>query len=262
MILLLGGTKDSREIAERLLQEGYPVVGTVTTLYGRKLLEQIEKIKVYCSKLNESSFYALIDREKITMILDATHPYATEISKLAMEISKIRKIPYVRFERESIQYKNVKEVKNAKEAAAFLKNTQGNIMLTTGSKNLESFVEKIERKRLYARVLPIPEVIEKCSKLGMDAGHIIGMQGPFQKQFNQALYRQYNIQYMVTKESGEVGGTLEKIQGALELGIKVLMIQRPPMDYQRVFHTIAETINVIIEEEKHSGKGIVDCRTW
>ncbi|SJZ42289.1 cobalt-precorrin-6A reductase [Garciella nitratireducens] len=262
MILLLGGTKDSREIAKRLLQEGYLIVGTVTTPYGKKLLEEIEKVKVYCISLNEFCFYELIHKEKITLILDATHPYATEISKLAMKVSKREGIPYIRFERRPIQYKNIIMLKDIEEAVKFLKNTQGNIMLTIGSKNLEPFVKQIERKRFYVRVLPTPEVIAKCNKLGIDIGHIIGMQGPFSKELNQALYKQYHIQYMITKESGEIGGTLEKVQAALELGIQILMIERPSIEYEKIFYNIEKLIDAIKEEERKNGKRLVNCRAW
>lgn len=262
MILLLGGTKDSREIAKGLLQEGYPVVGTVTTPYGKKLLEENKGMKVYCTELDESSFCHLILKEKITLILDATHPYATEISKLAMKISTKSKIPYMRFERGSLDHRDVIAVKDISQAAEFLEGTTGNILITTGSKNLKPFVNNIERDRLYARVLPTPEVIEKCNTLGIDARHIIGMQGPFGKELNQAFYKQYDIQYMVTKESGKIGGTPEKIQGALELGIKVLLIQKPSIEYPKVFHSIDQIINTINKEEKHSGQGIINCGTW
>lgn len=245
MILLLGGTKDSREIAKRLLQEGYPLVGTVTSNYGKKLLEENEGMRVYCTRLSEEGFYDLIHREGITYILDATHPYATEISKLAIKVSKKKKIPYLRYERESLHHEGVIVLKDIIQAAEFLENTQGNILLTTGSKNLEPFTRRVGKDRLYVRVLPTPEVIQKCSDLGIDAGHIIGMQGPFQKILNQAMYKQYKISYMVTKDSGQIGGTQEKIQGALELGVQVLLIQKPFIKYPNVFHTIDEVIHII-----------------
>ncbi|MBS4535482.1 cobalt-precorrin-6A reductase [Clostridium sp. D2Q-14] len=248
MILVLGGTKDGRNIAKKLLDEDYEVIVTVTTEYGQEIMGNNEGIKVLKDRLDQVKLKELIINEDIKVIIDGTHPYAIEISKLAMEISKKMKIPYFRFEREAVVYKNVIEVEGFKEATEILKDTRGNIVLTTGSKNLDIFVENIEKNRIYARVLPTSEVIEKCEGLGINAGHIIGIQGPFSKELNKALFHKYSIKYMVTKESGDTGGTLEKIGGALELGIKVVLIKRPNIVYKNVFNNIDEIIKKIKEE--------------
>lgn len=242
---MLGGTKDGRNIAKRLLDENYKVIVTVTTEYGQEIMGNEEGMKVFRDKLDELKFKNIIINEGIESIIDGTHPYATEISKLAMNISKDMNIPYFRFERKSKSYKDVIEVEDFRGAVEFLKDTKGNIMLTTGSKNLGIFADNIEKNRLYARVLPTSGVIKRCEEFGINAGHIIGLQGPFSKGLNKVLFHQYSIEYMVTKESGDTGGTLQKIQGALELGIKVVLIKRPNVSYRNGFNNIDELIEEI-----------------
>lgn len=248
MILVLGGTKDGRDISRNILDMGYKVIVTVTTEYGQELLGKEDRMKVYCYKLEESSFKDIVNKEKIKIIVDATHPYATEISKLAMSISNQMDIPYMRFERKGIHHGDVIEVNDFEEAVEYLKYTKGNIMLTTGSKNLDIFAKNLEKERLYARVLPTSNVIERCEGLGINAGHIIGIQGPFDKELNKSLFNQYNIDYMVTKESGNTGGTSEKIQGAIELGIKVVLVKRPKIVYRNTFCDLDKLIKKIKEE--------------
>lgn len=246
MILVLSGTRDGRDIVKKLLDRGQGVVVTVTTKYGQELLGNEENMKVYCDKLDKSSFKKLIYTENIKAIIDATHPYATEISKLAMVVSGEMNIAYKRYERKSEYHKGVLRVKNHKEAANLLKDVKGNIMLTTGSKNIEGYSRIIEKNRLYVRVLPTSNVLSKCEDLGISANHILGLQGPFSVELNKALFKEYDIAYMVTKESGSTGGTSEKIQSALDLGIKVILIDRPNIKYINVYEDIQKLIDSLI----------------
>ena len=100
--------------------------------------------------------------------------------------------------------------------------------LTTGSKELKAFTALPDfEKRLYARVLSTPEVATMAASLGFVGKHLICMQGPFSKELNTAMLKQFDAAYLVTKDSGKVGGFEEKLLSAREAGAKVILIGRP-----------------------------------
>ena len=105
---------------------------------------------------------------------------------------------------------------------------QGNVLLTTGSKELAGFTGmKDYQNRLYARVLSLPNVMKACAELGFEGKHLIGMQGPFSRELNAAMLRQYDCRYLVTKDTGKVGGFQDKIDAALECDAVPVIIGRP-----------------------------------
>jgi precorrin-6A/cobalt-precorrin-6A reductase len=77
--------------------------------------------------------------------------------------------------------------------------------------------------------------MEKCEVLGVEQKNIIAMQGPFSREMNEALYRQYGTTVMVTKESGKIGSVDEKVETALQMGIDVVLISRPEIEFGTVF---------------------------
>jgi len=123
-----------------------------------------------------------------------------------------------------------------------LSKNRGNVLLTTGSKTLGDYLNALETSRIYARVLPVPKVMEKCKELGLPPGQILGMQGPFSMEFNRSTLKEYNIEALVTKDSGLTGGVPEKIQGALEAKVQIIIIERPAVAYPIVFIDIEALI--------------------
>ena len=115
---------------------------------------------------------------------------------------------------------------NTAEAAAFLAGTEGNILLTTGAKELPAFAA-LDKTRLFARVLPTHEGIAACEALGIPHRNIIAMQGPFGTALNCAVMEQYHIAWLVTKDGGRAGGFAEKLEAARRTGAKVALIRRP-----------------------------------
>lgn len=246
-ILVLGGTKDSREIIKRLLENNYYVIATTASNYGKELIEGNNKLQVIAKKMDNYEMNDLIRKHKISIIVDATHPYAKYVSENAIRAAMESNIKYIRFERESIKnrYKNIREFENYDDVVKYLDNKKENVLITTGSNNLEIFYDNLDSKYLYIRILPTAKVIEKCEKLGALPNKIIAMQGPFTKELNCAIYKQFNIKYMVTKDSGLIGGTIEKIDSAIENNIEVLLINRPKLEYVNKYYSISNMIDVI-----------------
>lgn len=248
MILVLGGTSDSIEICNLLNQNKFDYVVSVTTSYGEKLAKQCTE-KVILKKLTLEDMVDYISKNNITKIIDATHPYAVEVSTNAIEASQITNIDYIRFERKSlikdIDYKNKYIVNNIDEACDIANKIGNNIFIGTGSKNLYIYKEKIKNKNLIPRVLPTSEVLISCEELGFNADNIIAMKGPFSIDMNESTYKQYNIDLVITKESGIAGGFLEKIKACENLNIPVIIIKRKEMNYPNTIGKIQDLIGLI-----------------
>ena len=117
---------------------------------------------------------------------------------------------------------------DSKACAKALEETRGNILLTTGSKELPIYCQNEQvKERLYVRVLPGQESMSICVAQDINKSRIIAMQGPFSQKLNEALIEQFDIKYLVTKESGRVGGLDEKILAAKNCGIDTYLIGSP-----------------------------------
>lgn len=120
------------------------------------------------------------------------------------------------------------EADSMEEAAKLLEKMEGNILVTTGSKELEALRGLPGfSKRIFARILPQPEMMQKCMEMGLPGRHIICMQGPFSEEMNYAMLRETNARILLTKESGAAGGFPEKLRGAKRAGAAVVVVKRP-----------------------------------
>ncbi len=250
MILLLGGTIDSREIARKLNEKNIDFITTIVSEYG-KFLASKNSENVVKEIMDKDRIISFIKENSVDLIIDATHPFAKNISENAIEASKECDIGYFRFERPDISFsKNNKVffVDNLFEASKKGKEIGTNILLTIGSRGLSEFRELIEFKNVYARVLPEINSIKACEDSGITTGNIIAMQGPFSFEFNNLIIREKQIDLIITKESGSAGGTIQKITSAEESGINIIIIKRPEVLYPIVFKDIEKLIIKIMED--------------
>ena len=101
MILVLGGTSDSIEICNLLNKQNLSYFVSVTTAYGEELARRCTD-KVLLKKLTIEDMVDFIKENKIDKVIDATHPYAVEVSTNAIKACELSNIKYIRFERESL----------------------------------------------------------------------------------------------------------------------------------------------------------------
>ena len=227
-VIVFAGTTEGYEISRFLSENQLPVLACVATEYGSKSLQENSCLHVQAGRLDEQQMRNLFFREKPELVLDATHPYAAEVTQNIRKACEETGVSYTRILRTGSEQQNAVYVRDAKEAAEYLEGTEGNVLLTTGSKELAVFTSVSDyNKRLFARVLSLPSVIESCQALGFEGRNLIAMQGPFSKELNQAMLEQYQCKYLVTKDSGKAGGFLEKIQAAEALGVTAVIIGRP-----------------------------------
>jgi precorrin-6Y C5,15-methyltransferase (decarboxylating) len=155
----------------------------------------------------------------------------------------------LRSEGEGSHDSDIIPVPDVAAAAEYLKDTKGNVLVATGSKELAKFTE-IEgyRDRIFARVLSLPSVAEACAKLGFEGRNIVCMQGPFCEELNYGMLKQVDAAYMVTKDSGSPGGFEEKLRAARRAGTKTILVGRPKCDeglsYSQVLKYLEEKTDV------------------
>lgn len=186
--------------------------------------------------------------------VDASHPYAENVSKNGIAACRRTGVPYIRYERQStpVTYENVHYVPDSEAAAKKAAELGKRIFLTTGSRNLEVFAksEYLRDCTLTVRLLPTSEVLTLCENLGFTPKQIIAIQGPFSKDLNEAMFKQYEAQVIVTKNSGTIGGADTKFAAAEALGLPVVLIDRPKVQYGHVAQTFDEVLAFIRQHEE------------
>lgn len=229
-VLIFAGTKEGREITEFLGNNRVSVLACVATSYGRELINENEYIRVSDERLDARQMAELIKKENPEVVIDATHPYAADVTGNVKEACCECSKEYLRLVREAydISDENVVYAESVADAVSKLEGTQGNILAATGSKELAQYTKLSGyRERVFARVLSLPDVVKSCAQLGFEGKHLICMQGPFSKEMNMAMLRQYECRYMVSKESGQAGGFMEKYEAAKECGAVLVLVGRP-----------------------------------
>lgn len=244
-VILFAGTTEGRILANWLdHQQGVTGTVCVATEYGAELLAEeipLKHLKVHCGRLDENKIEVFLEKETPSLVIDATHPYAqvvtANIRKACEKYPDIRLLRCLRKESGDemengenckISKNDIVHVKNTADAVSYLSEKEGNIFLTTGSKELALWQELPDHtERIFARVLPVEASVHSCWELGYSGRHIIAMQGPFSEEMNYVQLKEFHCSYMVTKDGGDTGGFKEKIQAAKRAGAVSVVIDRP-----------------------------------
>ena len=247
-VLVFGGTTEGRRLAAALTDAGIETLLSVATEYGKEVVqsgrgaetdiesagqngseEDVKNCKVTVNRLGEKEIIDLLERDGFDCVVDATHPYAAVATENIRNACVTAGVKYYRLWRpESDPVSGVIYTKDAESAAEILKGSEGIVLLTIGSKDLEPFTRVPGYEdRFFIRILPLPGSLTKAYDLGFRGSNIICLQGPFGFEMNLAMLKMTGAEYLVTKDSGEAGGFSEKINAALSVGCKVIVIGRP-----------------------------------
>lgn len=253
-VIIFGGTSEGRMLSECLCRNKIAHTLCVATDYGEEVLEPSEYAHVLQGRLDTQQMADLIQSEQCLVVVDATHPYAVEVSqniRKACEMTEMKYLRFLRAEEAVIDVKNDVIVSSAAEAAAYLDGQEGAIFLTTGSKELPAFTAGVhETERLFVRVLPSVQVVASCRELGLEGKQICAMQGPFSEEMNRALLQQTKASWLVTKDTGITGGFPEKVRAARSLGVRLVIIRRPEesgLNYESVLQALESVLKQKIE---------------
>ena len=233
--VIFSGTTEGRELSALLAKAGAQVTVCVASDYGSEEQGEIPGVKTSTGPLSPGEKQTLL--RECALCIDATHPYATHVTASVREACSNTGTPYLRLLRPVSEAGNAKCFDSAEATAAWLGQREGNILLTTGAKELEAYAA-IDPERLFPRILPSHQSLEAGERLRSPHRNIIAMQGPFSSELNKAIIHQYRIRYLVTKDGGVPGGFPEKAEAARETGIELVLLCRPEesgMDFGTVY---------------------------
>ncbi len=221
-ILIFGGTTEGRELAVFCAEYKIPVTVSVTTSYGESLLS--DDIRILTGKLNAEQIDLLLHSYQYNLVIDATHPYAAEVTRNIRSACETSGIRYIRLIRQKSKIYG-ETVRNLPELIRILNQNQKIILSTLGSKSIPELMQIREyQKRLWVRVLPSAE-FQKLPDF--PENHIIAEKPPFSTEQNILHIQKSGAEILLTKESGTVGGYPEKIKAVQKCGIRMITLLRP-----------------------------------
>lgn len=210
------------------------ILTTTTTEYGSKLAIESGSDDTIAKPLLKDEFITLIETNEFNLLIDATHPYASHITQTTVSLSKLFNITYIRFERppsnlDNVDTSRVHEVTSLDEAGKLIASdfTSGNVLHLAGANTMEAILKYVPVNRFYARILKVPKSLEKCKLLNVPEEHIIEMKGTSSLEENLKIIEETQASVIITKESGDIGGVINKINAANLKDIGVIMLKRP-----------------------------------
>ena len=237
-IFLLGGTNDATDIIKLIksnFNDSY-ILTTTTTDYGAKLSEVSGSDETISKPLVKEEILDILNSDNFDYLIDATHPFASHITQTITEVSKITGIPLIRFERprfdlNKVDTSHVYHVNSFSDAGKIIVEDLGlknrNILHFAGANTMSEVLEYVDKNYFFPRILKVESSLKKCEDLGIASDHILAMNGVSSKEDNIFLIQKYDAAVIITKESGETGGLFEKISAANEIGINIVLVDRP-----------------------------------
>ena len=248
MILLLGGTSETALFAESLTAAGYGVLISTATEIPLAIGTH-PGIQRRAGSLEEDGLRAIIESRGIRAIVDATHPYAGRVRKMARQVAERMGIPYLTYIRPTAiqESESIFFAANHEEAAGVACSFGVPILLTIGSKNLRPYVEQSKKAglKLVVRVLAERGSLEACRSAGVAEEFIVTGRGPFSVEENRAVIRKFNSGVLVTKESGIAGGFPDKIEAARLEKCQVVVVQRPDQEVSGTFGNFPDLLEAL-----------------
>nr|WP_312577938.1 precorrin-6A reductase [Sedimentibacter sp.] len=239
-VCIFGGTTEGRLLSEILSKNNIKTDLFIATEYGQQFVNKLENVDVHQSRLDEKQMTELFLEKKYNFVVDATHPFAKIVTENIVKATSHCNIEYLRIIRESVEDMKCKYFGTVEECVLYLNDKKGNILLTTGSKDLDKFAKLNNyEERVFLRILPMESSLKRSIELGFSNKNIICMQGPFSQELNTAIINTIDAKYLVTKESSGTGGFKEKIESCIKTGIECLVIRKP----DEIGLTLDEIIN-------------------
>ncbi|MBC8061190.1 MAG: cobalt-precorrin-6A reductase [Clostridiaceae bacterium] len=256
MIGLILGTSEGKNILSLLNEFTEDILITTATAYGGDILKEYKYKTLNTKPLDIDGLKDLFMKQAISTLVDASHPYATEITSNCKKVCEDMQIEYLRYERPSISDKYINSNKfisaNSYEelidkiiSIKELEGRDGVILNTTGSKNIDKIMSWKLLNRIVHRVLPSSAVIKECLDLGVAIEDIIAIKGPIGYELNLGFIKQYKAKGIILKDSGILGGTEEKIKAALHENIYIFVIERKKEQFKNIFYSEKELVSYI-----------------
>jgi precorrin-6A/cobalt-precorrin-6A reductase len=236
-VLILGGTTEARQLAERLA--GRADLEVTLSLAGRTIAPARQPVPVRSGGFGGAAGFAnYLGREQIDVLIDATHPYAAGISAnacAAVQMSGVRFLALRRPPWTAVAADRWTEVENVRDAVRALGEKPRGVLVALGRNELAPLVEAPQHSYLIRSVDPVEPLLRLPH-----ATYVTG-RGPFAEADEQQLMRAHGIEAVIAKNSGG-GATYGKIAAARALGIEVIMLRRPPVPDAPSVATVEEVV--------------------
>lgn len=220
-VLLLGGTREARDLAALLVGRGVPVVSSLAGSVSRPALP-LGDVRLGGFGGIEG-LVAYVRGHDVTAMVDATHPFAARISAHAAAAAQLTGVPLLRLQRPGWggrpEAGDWHWVDSTEEAVAAAERLGERTFITTGRKTVPAYAGWTDRYALVRLVdpptFPVP-----------DAWEVLVARGPYDLASETALLRDHRIDVLTTKDSG--GALTEaKLQACADLGVAVVVVRRP-----------------------------------
>ncbi len=222
------GTSDGNEIVRSLHQQGIPVIVSVATEQGAQIWRE-QGTPVVWGSLGRERRHQVLHQNQASLLVDATHPYASRMTLQLQQLSVDLEIPCVRYERTSTLIGDELCGDSIEKVTTLALKHGKRILLATGSHQVAEFLRQDRHRQAewFVRCAPTSESLRELEQAGVPLSQICAQQGPFSVEENHRLLERWKIEVLVTKDSGKAGGYLEKYQAAKALGIPLIVLQRP-----------------------------------
>ncbi len=225
-VVLFGGTTEGRELCDVCSAHKVPVLYCVATLDGARAVETLSNVETHVGRLDANQMAILLKQHSPALVIDATHPYAKEVSRNIRSACQNTNISLLRVKRESVQEQGDIYFDTMEDLVAWLETVSGSIFATMGSSSASALSKLTDYKnRIWLRILPGMERV--CLDLGYPSEHLICMQGPFSEEANRTMFRSVDAKILISKSSGTAGGFPEKIRAAQSLGMITAVLTSP-----------------------------------
>lgn len=248
-VLVLGGTGEARALAARLVSGGVDVISSLAGRVSRPALPRgVVRIGGFGGV---DGLVDYLQSSRIERVVDATHPFAATITRNAVQACTQAGVPLVVLRRpgwEAAPGDRWTRVPNVPAAADLVRTSApGTVFLTTGRRDLSAFAGDDRHHFLVRTVDPPTGDLPPRMTLLLD-------RGPYEAERESALMREHGVALLVTKDSG---GTLTaaKLVAARELGVPVLVVDRPPLPHAEVVPTVEDAALWLAEQPAQAPVG-------
>ena len=237
-VLILGGTREGRELADDLARRGVPVT---YSLAGRVAEPATPNADVRIGGFGgPAGLERWLGTNGVTAVVDATHPFAREISASAAIACRNATVALTRLERPgwtegpADQWHRVGDMAGA---AASIRGRGSRVLLSTGRLEVAAFARVAEAWFLIRAITPPDPPLPPRHELLLD-------RGPYAVEQELALIDHHRIDLIVTKDSGGED-TAAKLAAARERALPVVIVRRPERPEVRTVHTVPEAIHLL-----------------
>lgn len=226
MILVLGGTHETTQVCSLLNKLNLNYIISVTTEFGADLYGHLSK-QCIVTKFDDASLDAFIVENQITLIIDATHPHAALVKQLARGVASRLNINYILYQRTVDLDVSLPTFESMAKAIDHVKkNSDTNThILITGIKHIREWKAAFNVNQLYFRIMPSLESLKICLDENIPVENIVAIKAPCSIELNQTLFRDFEIDYFVFKNSGTGSAFKQNVDSLKNTSVKPICIQ-------------------------------------